>query len=109
MEKQLKVLLLNGSPRKEGNIALALGEMEKVFEGLGVAYETIRLGREDIRGCIADGEFYFIDIVSCELLDGIENGFTFVLNLDHRCTDHGDGNALAGHALIGGYIDLHIS
>lgn len=53
MEKQLKVLLLNGSPRKEGNIALALGEMEKVFEGLGVAYETIRLGREDIRGCIA--------------------------------------------------------
>ena len=53
MEKQLKVLLLNGSPRKEGNIALALGEMEKVFEGLGVAYETIQLGREDIRGCIA--------------------------------------------------------
>ena len=53
MEKQLKVLLLNGSPRKAGNIALALGEMEKVFEGLGVAYETIRLGREDIRGCIA--------------------------------------------------------
>ncbi|MCR5531344.1 MAG: flavodoxin family protein [Lachnospiraceae bacterium] len=53
MEKKLKVLLLNGSPRKDGNIALALGEMEKVFAGLGVEYETIRLGREDIRGCIA--------------------------------------------------------
>ena len=53
MEKKLKVLLLNGSPRKDGNIALALGEMEKVFAGLGVGYETIRLGREDIRGCIA--------------------------------------------------------
>ena len=53
MEKKMKVLLLNGSPRKDGNIALALGEMEKVFAGLGVGYETIRLGREDIRGCIA--------------------------------------------------------
>ncbi|MBO7650927.1 MAG: flavodoxin family protein [Lachnospiraceae bacterium] len=53
MEKKLKVLLLNGSPRKDGNIALALGEMEKVFAGLGVEYETIQLGREDIRGCIA--------------------------------------------------------
>ena len=53
MEKKLKVLLLNGSPRKDGNIALALGEMEKVFAELGVEYETIRLGREDIRGCIA--------------------------------------------------------
>lgn len=53
MEKKLKVLLLNGSPRKDGNIALALSEMEKVFAGLGVEYETIQLGREDIRGCIA--------------------------------------------------------
>ena len=53
MEKKMKVLLLNGSPRKDGNIALALGEMEKVFAGLGVEYETIQLGREDIRGCIA--------------------------------------------------------
>ena len=53
MEKKLKVLLLNGSPRKDGNIALALSEMEKVFAELGVEYETIRLGREDIRGCIA--------------------------------------------------------
>lgn len=53
MDKKLKVLLLNGSPRKDGNIAVALGEMEKVFAELGVEYETIQLGREDIRGCIA--------------------------------------------------------
>ena len=70
MEKKLKVLLLNGSPRKDGNIALALGEMEKVFAGLGVEYETIQLGREDIRGCIAcescrrTGRCVFNDIVN---------------------------------------------
>ena len=32
MEKKLKVLMLNGSPRPNGNIALAFHEMEQVFE-----------------------------------------------------------------------------
>ena len=49
----MKVLMLNGSPRKNGNIALAFGEMEQVFEKNGVEYENILLGRMDIRGCIA--------------------------------------------------------
>ncbi|MBP5733644.1 MAG: flavodoxin family protein, partial [Lachnospiraceae bacterium] len=49
----MKVLLLNGSPRPNGNIALALHEMEQVFEKNGVEYETVLLGRTDIRGCIA--------------------------------------------------------
>ena len=53
MEKKLKVLMLNGSPRKNGNIALAFSEMEKIFEQNGVEYENILLGRMDIRGCIA--------------------------------------------------------
>ena len=34
----LKVLMLNGSPRSNGNIALAFHEMEKVFEENGVEY-----------------------------------------------------------------------
>ena len=53
MEKKLKVLMLNGSPRKNGNVALAFSEMEKTFEQNGVVYENILLGRMDIRGCIA--------------------------------------------------------
>ena len=53
MGDQLKVLMLNGSPRGNGNIALAFHEMERVFEENGVAYENILLGRMDIRGCIA--------------------------------------------------------
>lgn len=53
MEKKFKVLMLNGSPRKDGNIALAFHEMEKVFEKNNVEYENILLGRMDIRGCIA--------------------------------------------------------
>ena len=49
----MKVLMLNGSPRANGNIALAFREMEQVFEELGVEYENIQVGRMDIRGCIA--------------------------------------------------------
>jgi len=53
MEKKLKVLMLNGSPRREGNIALAFGEMEEIFKKNDIEYENILLGRMDIRGCIA--------------------------------------------------------
>lgn len=70
MDKRFKVLMLNGSPRENGNIALAFGEMEKVFEELNVDYENIQLGRKDIRGCIAcetcrgTGKCVFDDIVN---------------------------------------------
>ena len=70
MEKKLKVLMLNGSPRKNGNIALAFHEMEQVFDECGVEYENIQLGRMDIRGCIAcescrrNGKCAFDDIVN---------------------------------------------
>ena len=70
MGDAIKVLMLNGSPRANGNIALAFHEMEKVFEDSGVEYENILLGRTDIRGCIAcetcrkNGKCVFNDIVN---------------------------------------------
>ncbi|MBP5167737.1 MAG: flavodoxin family protein [Oscillospiraceae bacterium] len=70
MEKKLKVLMLNGSPREHGNIALAFSEMEQVFKENDVEYENILLGRTDIRGCIAcetcrkRGKCVFDDIVN---------------------------------------------
>ena len=70
MDRKLKVLMLNGSPRPNGNIALALREMEQVFEESGVEYENIQLGKTDIRGCIAcetcrkRGKCVFDDIVN---------------------------------------------
>ena len=51
----MKVLLINGSPHKNGNTALALAEMEKVFEAEGVDCEIIHIGNQPIRGCIACG------------------------------------------------------
>ena len=55
MEDKLKVLLLNGSPRANGNTAMALREMEKVFQKSGVECETVLIGSQAIRGCVACG------------------------------------------------------
>lgn len=51
--KTLKVLMLNGSPRKGGNTEIALKEMETVFAQNRVEVETVPVGNKDIRGCIA--------------------------------------------------------
>ena len=51
----MKVLLLNGSPRKNGNTAIALQEMIKVFEEEGIETELVQVGNQAIRGCIGCG------------------------------------------------------
>ncbi len=53
MENRMNVLMLNGSPRTNGNIALAFQEMEQVFRENGIGVENIQLGKQVIRGCIA--------------------------------------------------------
>ena len=49
----MKVLLLNGSPKANGNTALALKEMENIFLQEGVEVETVQVGDKDIRGCVS--------------------------------------------------------
>ena len=51
----MKVLLLNGSPKPNGNTAHALREMADVFAQEGIEAEIIQIGHQDIRGCIACG------------------------------------------------------
>jgi len=54
----MKVLMLNGSPKANGNTAAALLEMEKIFAQEGVEVETVQVGDKDVRGCIACGFCY---------------------------------------------------
>lgn len=49
----MKVLLVNGSPRVNGNTALALEDMVKVFHEEGIETEVVNIGNKAIRGCIA--------------------------------------------------------
>lgn len=66
----MKVLMLNGSPRPNGNTSIALKEMEKVFVANGIEVETVQFGNKDIRGCIAcmsckkNGRCVFDDLVN---------------------------------------------
>ena len=66
----MRVLMINGSPRKNGNTSIALGEMERIFQEEGIQVETVQLGAQDIRGCIAclsckkKGRCVFDDLVN---------------------------------------------
>lgn len=48
----MKVLLINGSPKANGNTACALYQMEEVFRQEGVETEIIHVGSQAIRGCV---------------------------------------------------------
>ena len=48
----MKVLMINGSPHKEGNTYIALKEMEKIFSEEEIESEIIQVGKKPIRGCI---------------------------------------------------------
>jgi multimeric flavodoxin WrbA len=70
MSKDLKVLIINGSPRVNGNTTIAVKEMEKIFAENDIAVETVQVGNKNIRGCIAcgscsaKGKCVFDDIVN---------------------------------------------
>ena len=49
----MKVLILNGSPHVKGNTAIALREMEKIFQEQDIETEFVTVGNKAIRGCIA--------------------------------------------------------
>ena len=49
----MKVLMINGSPHKNGNTYVALREMEKIFAEENIETEIIHIGNKSIRGCIA--------------------------------------------------------
>ena len=51
----MKVLILNGSPRANGNTSIAVKELVKTFETEGIETEVMQIGNQDIRGCIACG------------------------------------------------------
>ena len=51
----MRVLIINGSPRTGGNCERLLAEVKAVFDGEGVAHETVSLAGKSVRGCAACG------------------------------------------------------
>ncbi len=50
-----KVLLINGSPHKDGNTFIALNEISKTLNEQGIDTEIAWIGVKPVRGCIACG------------------------------------------------------
>ena len=67
----MKVLIINGSPRIDGNSSILIQNMIDVFNELNVEVEVVRIGDKEVRGCIGclycknHGSCVFNDIV-CE-------------------------------------------
>ena len=66
----MKVLMINGSPNREGCTYTALSEIAKTLEKNGIESEIVHVGNKDIRGCIGcrkckeTGKCVFNDLVN---------------------------------------------
>ena len=52
----MKVLMINGSPRQKGNTNVALTEIARTLESDGIESEIVWIGNKPVRGCIACGK-----------------------------------------------------
>jgi len=68
-----KVLLINGSPRQNGNTATALAEVAKQLSLEGVESEMVWIGNKPIRGCMACGQCSAKGLGRCVFDDDICN------------------------------------
>ena len=80
-----KILIINGSPHKNGCTATALAEMIKIFDAEGFETKILQIGGKEIKGCIGcntcstRGKCVFDDIVNetaadFEAADGVVIG-----------------------------------
>ncbi len=54
----MKVLIINGSPRLNGNCSKLIDEMVNIFEQEGIEVENYQIGSKAFRGCMACGYCY---------------------------------------------------
>lgn len=49
----MKVLLINGSPKKSGNTFIALSEVASALKAADIETEIVSIGTKAVQGCIA--------------------------------------------------------
>ena len=70
-EKRMKALLVNGSPRANGNTMRALEEVASALQADGVETEIVQIGVKPVRGCIACGRCR--ELGRCAFSDDVAN------------------------------------
>ena len=82
----MKVLLVNGSPRKDGNTFTALSEAARVLQEEGFDTDFFHIGNQPVRGCIAcgtcsqtnSGRCVFNDDAANHLIEAAESADAFI-------------------------------
>jgi multimeric flavodoxin WrbA len=72
-KRNMKVLLINGSPHRRGNTFTALSEVAKTLEQQGIESEIVHLGVKPVRGCIACNQCKADGLGRCVFDDDICN------------------------------------
>lgn len=67
----MKVLLINGSPNKNGCTYTALSEIAEVLDSNNVESEIFHIGKKAVQGCIACGKCY--ETGKCTFKDEVYN------------------------------------
>lgn len=65
----MKVLMINGSPRTNGNTTVALSEIEKVLAKNNIEVEIVQIGMKKICGCMGCG--YCLKNDKCAIDDDV--------------------------------------
>ena len=72
----MKVLLVNGSPRKSGNTYTALSQVADTLKEEGIESEIVWIGNKPVRGCIACGRCKADNNGKCVFDDDICNSIS---------------------------------
>ena len=89
----MKVLLINGSPRREGNTFIALSEAARALEAEGVGAEIVSIGTKAVQGCIACGKCaelgrcVFNDALYNEVREKLAGADALLDRLFYSCSD----------------------
>ena len=83
----MKVLLINGSPRANGNTARALKEVADTLAAEGIDTETVWIGNKPVRGCAACyqcgqkalGRCVFDDDIANRIIEKLPTADAFVV------------------------------
>ena len=70
----MKVLMINGSPRANGNTARALKEVAGTLGAEGIETETVWTGNKPVRGCVACYQCKAKNLGKCVFNDDAANG-----------------------------------
>lgn len=76
----MKVLLINGSPRQQGNTATALAEVARQLAAEGIESEQVWIGNKPVRGCTACGQCSTKGLGRCVFDDDVCNSISAKFN-----------------------------